>query len=237
MTLPLLAVSAFAVPTLQLGIGNGIYDLATETIVAPDDIFTLYAYAKATGNKAIDVNQSHYISIALTPQTGPTPEPFGSFDFAGTTYDINNMDYGNPPFESVLEHDAGDMSSHGVFNTFFLEIEFLFSDLMITGNINTENNPEHVPDGAGNKLYYMDFAVDVSNLLPNFGLHFDLYNSHLIGGDVDVDNFAPFSHDAGTGEVSSVPEPDSFTLFALALCLLFVARRTRKNLRFKFLTI
>lgn len=216
VALPLVATSAYAVPMLQLGIGGGEYDLATETIVTSDDAFTLYAY----GN-GVDTAESHYISIALTPQSGPDPVAFGSFEFAGTTYDIDNMSFGNPPFEDYMHKDPKDLSSHGVYETHFLEIEFLFSDLLTTGLVNTQDDPDHVPTGAGDDLFYRGFAVDVSNLLPDFGLHFDLYNTSLKDGDVDVDNFAPFSHDAGTGtSTATVPEPRSLIILALALLLL-----------------
>ncbi|MBL4574140.1 MAG: choice-of-anchor N protein [Gammaproteobacteria bacterium] len=223
----LVGVSAYGVPTLQLGIGGGEYDLLTETVVSTDNLFTLFAYGKATGGKAIDVTESHYISIALTPQTGPVPEPFGSFQFNGTTYDVDNMDYGNPPFEAVLDHEPGDLAPHSVFNTFFLELEFLFSASMTTATVNTQDSPDHVPTGLGGDLYYQSFDLDVSNLLPGFGLHFDLYNSEFIAGDVDIDNFAPFSHDAGTAE--PVPEPTTISLLALSLLTIAgLARRRRR---------
>ena len=202
---------------------GGEYDLLSETIVTTDNTFTLYAY----GNKAIDTNEKHYISIALTPQTGPATEPFGSFDFGGTPYDITDMVYGNPPIEAALGHDPGDLASHGVFDTFFLEFEFYFSTSMTTASVNTEDDPGHVPTGSGDDLYYQSFNVNVSNLLPGFCLHFDLYNTEFkLYGDIDMDNFAPYSHDAGT-----VPEPAAVSLLAMALLLLAGIAQARQRRR------
>ena len=196
LSLAFASAATFAVPTLQLGIGGGEYDLLSETIVTSDHSFTLYDYGHATGNKAIDTSEKHYISIALTPQTGPATEPFGSFDFGGTPYDITDMVYGNPPIEAALGHDPGDLASHGVFDTFSLEFEFYFPASMTTASVNTEDDPGHVPTGSGSDLYFQSFNVDVSNLLPGFGLHFDLYNTDYKSyGDIDMDNFAPYSGD------------------------------------------
>ena len=59
---------AYALPVLQLGIGGGVYDTSTETIVTTNPTFTLYAYGKATGGNAIDLTETHYISIAFGGQ-------------------------------------------------------------------------------------------------------------------------------------------------------------------------
>ena len=225
----LAASLANAVPVLQLGIGGGSYDLTTETIVTDASSFTLYAYARATGNKAIDVNETHYLSIALTPQTGPDPVPFGSFDFEGSTYDIDNMVYGNPPLEDELDRDAHDLQSHSIYDTFFLEYAFQFSAAQTTALVNTQDNPSHVPDTVGDDLYFVAFDVDVSGLDAGFGLHFDLYNTKIRNNhDIDVDNFAPFSHDAGTAnDVQEVPEPTPLALLGLGLVGLGLMRRQR----------
>ena len=226
-SLTLLSSMAAAVPILQLGIGGGSYDGTTETIVTSSNTFTLYAYAKATGNKAIDVNESHFVSIALTPQIGPGPEPFGSFQFEGSSYDIDSPEvmYGNPPLEDYLDKDPGDLSTHGQFPTYYMEYEFLFSSSMTTGTVNTQDSPSHVPTGSGSDLYFAAFEVDVTNLLPGYGLHFDLYNAKLKNnGDVDIDNFAPFSHDAGT-VASTVPEPSILLLLLTALAGQALIRR------------
>ena len=110
---------------------------------------------------------------------------------------------------------------------FFVEIEFLFSDLLKTASVNTQDDPSHTPTGTGNDLYYREFAVDVSGLLPGFGIHFDLYDTYLKNGDTDIGNFAPFSHDAGTIAQSNVPEPSILILLGLGLAGFGLRRRAR----------
>ena len=219
---------ANAVPVLQLGIGDGAYDLTTETIVTSSSTFTLYAYAKATGGKAIDLSEEHYISVALTPQIGPVEVPFGSFTFAGSTYDINSPEvvYGNPPLEDDPDRDPGDLPEHGQFPTFYVEHGFNFSGLT-TGLVNTQYSPSHIPTlESGGPLYFAEFEVDVTNLLDGFGLHFDLYNTKRKNADLDIDNFAPFSHDAATTlPVTPVSEPSTLALLLGGLLALFRTSR------------
>ena len=225
-----LAPLAHGLPMLQLGIGGGSYDLATETIVTDADAFTLYAYGKASGGKSVDVNEFHYISVAITPQIGPDPVDFGSFIFGGTSYDINNPDvvWGVPPLEENLDKDKHDLPTHGIYPTFFLEIEFLFDANQTTGFVNTQYSPEYVPTDNGDMLFYQGFDFDTSGMIDGFHLHFDLYNTKAKNGDIDVDDFAPFSHDAGTiPQPAPVPEPNTTLLLFAAIAGLVFARRER----------
>lgn len=233
-----------AVPVLQLGIGGGEYDTATQTIVTSANTFTLYAYAHATGNKAIDLTETHYISVALVDnesgKVGPDAPSggIGSFDFtgasciSGSTCTIDDMAYGTPPVEAdgSVNTDPKDLSSHGIFETFFLEVGFLFSGQR-TALVNTQDSPGSIPvvDSSGD-LYFQAFNIDASLLRGGFGLHFDLYNSDVklngITDDTDVDKFAPFSHDA-----AFVPEPNSLALFSLGFIILgFVTFRKKQQL-------
>ena len=226
-----MALAANAAPVLQLGIGEGVYDSDTRTSMATSNVFTLYAYARATGKKAIDVNETHYIAVALTPMTGPEPQPIGSFEFGGTTYDGYDMVYGNPPLEDQLQYDRGDLRPHGIYDTLFLEVEFLFDASRTTSNVNTRRSPDHIPEEDGSRLYFASFEVDISNLDPQFGLHFDLYSQRLRrGGDIDIDAYAPFTHDAAA-QVASAPEPGSLALIASGLFGLVVKRRRLVNAR------
>jgi hypothetical protein len=77
-------------------------------------------------------------------------------------------------------------------------------------------------------MYYKVFDVDVSGLKPGYLIHFDLYNTKVVeGGDIDVSEFAPFSHDAESR--SRVPEPSTLLLLGGGLLSLAVfGKRTRK---------
>ena len=71
----------------------------------------------------------------------------------------------------------------------------------------------------------MFFDVDISNLDPQFGLHFDLYSERLRrGGDIDISRYAPFTHDAAA-QVASAPEPGSLAILATGILGLTAARR------------
>jgi len=66
----------------------------------------------------------------------------------------------------------------------------------------------------------------------------DLYSETVCGsvnpknctsaGDIDVNKFAPFSHDA-QGMVTTIPEPETYAMLLAGLGLMgFVGRRRRK---------
>jgi hypothetical protein len=240
LVLAIMAMPVAALPTLQLDIVGGTYDSSDQTIVTGSDSFDLVAYGVAEGNKAVTSTEDFYISIALTPKTGPTaPTNIGSFMFAGGTYDIGDMVYGTPPVDSVDTNPDSELGSHSIFETFYLELVFNFSgttrDLVNTQD-DTGTDPTDITN-AGTALFYQLFSVDVSNLLPEYELHFDLYNtvvSRRNSADIGPDDFAPFSHDAATR--ITVPEPAPLVLLSLGLITLFVSRsklqtkRVNKNL-------
>jgi len=221
----LMTVPVAAVPILQLDIVGGTYDTSDQTIVTDSDSFDLVAYGKVG---VVTTAEDHFISIALTPKTGPdAPLAIGSFVFAGTTYDIGDMDYGTPPVDLIDGNPDAELGGHGIFETFYLEVLFNFSGA--TRNlVNTQDTTGSDPTAnGGSDLYYQLFSVDVSLLLPEFELHFDLYNSKIVDNkrfpdtvDIGPDDFAPFSHDAAT----RVPEPTPLVLLGLGLVALFVSR-------------
>ncbi len=218
--------TANALPSLQLDIVDGYYDNSTETVVTGSNQFSLVAYGV---NGSINIDNEYFISIAVTPQIGPVLVDFGSFEFGGITYDMNSMVYGTPPVEAAFlqEKDGGDLGPHNVYPTLFTEVEFKFNANQTRSGVDTQYVTGTDPLlNSGSALFYKLFDVDVSNLLAGFQLHFDLYNTAVKrGGDIDVDDFAPFSHDAAT---VTVPEPAPLVLLGLGMLMLaFTTGRKR----------
>ncbi len=236
---------ASAVPTLQLGIAGGTYDNATETIIASSNSFSLYAYLiPDTGNP---INDIYALSMAVTPQVN-SPASLGSFTVNGDVIDVTSgMTYGIPPLDATVETtnggDSHDLSSHSIFPTYFAETTFSFSALSQSGIFNTAENPSFGPQG-GAGMYFAKFYIDVTNLDKDYAIHFDLYNTKLItckpkdkkcvSGNLDVTQFAPFSHDAqsgpgGDGGVPPSETPEPAPMFLLGLGLLGMAWMRRKT--------
>ena len=236
---------ASAVPTLQLGIAGGTYDSATDTIIASSNSFSLYAYLIADAGNAI--NDIYALSMAVTPQVN-SPASLGSFTVDGNVIDVTSgMTYGIPPLDATVETtnggDSHDLSSHSIFPTYFAETTFSFSALSQSGIFNTADNPSFGPQG-GSGMYFKKFDIDVTNLDKDYAIHFDLYNTKLITckskdkecvpGNLDITQFAPFSHDAqsgpggdGGGPPNETPEPAP--MFLLGLGLLGMAWMRRKT--------
>jgi hypothetical protein len=210
--------SAFAIPSLQLDIKNGTYVGGTEeTVFATSDPFTLYALLIPTSTTLL--GDTYYISAALRPKT-MTSGDWGSFTFDGTTVNVtNDMVYGVPPLESnaAAEFDPKDLSTHGIFETYFKEFSFKFNPNNTASAYNTQDyagqGPTANTDGT---MYYASFSIDTSDLAAGYSIHFDLYNEKVVaGGDIDRNQFAPFSHDANS--TTNVPEPSTMLLLASGL--------------------
>lgn len=220
---------SFAIPTLQLDIANGTYDHDTDTIISPGTVFTLYAFL--IPNSKNPLSDTYYISAAVAPKVGPLDSNLGSFQFNGTTVNATaDMTYGVPPLEDIValqgwDTGAGDLPTHGIFPTYFSQFEFSFSN---TNHISPYNTQDRAISGnpipsTGTGMYYAKFTVDTSGLDSEYVIHFDLYNTELLrNGDIDVTQFAPFSHDA---QSTRVPEPHTILLLGIGFLGLWVCRK------------
>ena len=229
--LPFIALLVFAsqtlaVPALQLGIQDGVYVGGDdETTYATTNPFTLNAYLDPS--KA-DPNSWYKLSIALVPKTTGGAN-LGTFTFTylsdPTTVKVTDeMYYGVPPYELFIASDGGDLGKHDIYETFFYEYSFKFSASQVTQKINTQD-PTTPISGT---LYLREFLFDISSLDSEYQLHFDLYNTKLgqkkPTGDIDINLFAPFSHDAQSNG-HQVPEPGTLVMMGSGLLGLVVFRK------------
>lgn len=227
-------LTASAAPVLQLGITNGSYDAVAEDVITTSKAFTLNAYGKIKGGNAASLGTNYYLSIAVLGAEGLNPANFGSFIFGGTTYTLSDMVFGNPPIETSMGHDGGDLAPHGIYDTWFMQYAFQFSGSSKTSTVNVEETPGFNPlANAGTDYFYKSFNVDTKGLFAGYNLHFDLFSTELKKGDLRIAGHAPFSHDASTAYAytentafqASVPEPSTFVVFCLGLAGIFFSRK------------
>ncbi len=207
------AGAAHALPSLQLDVAGGTYDSSSSTIIAGQNPFTVYALLDTT---SLSGAGTFYISAAIVPKTAIGS--FGSFTVNGTTYSAGSgMQYGNPPVDAT--GNKNDLPAHGIYDTYYAEIAFTFDSSKKAIAYNTADHPGGLTTGAGTLLYNA-FNVDMSGLTAGYTVHFDLYNIKTDKkGNITVDQFAPFSHDAqGPGGGTSVPDSAS-TMMLLGIGL------------------
>lgn len=210
---------AMALPYLQLGISGGIYDNSTQTVTATSPSFTLYALVDTTSTSYV-AGSTYYISAAVAPQLTAGGADLGSFTWDSISFDATqDMVYGTAPIEGV--NKCFDLPGHGIFPTYFTEFSFMLNPADTAAEYNVQNNPDGFSIDPNGMLRYAAFDLDVSGLLPDYALHFDLYT---VNGDGIIDKFAPFSHDA---QSASVPEPASLLLLGTGLIGLAALGRKR----------
>jgi hypothetical protein len=224
------ASPVFAVPALQLGITDGVYVGGNdETTYATSPEFTLNAYLDPS--KA-DKTDAYFLSMAVVPKMSYTTPPpdLGSFTFQyGTSSPVTvhvtqDMSWGVPPYEGLISaFDSGDLSKHGIFETYFYEKSFTFD---LTQYISPKINTQDGTTSSG-MLYLREFEINVTNLADGYQIHFDLYSEKLAKRsttDLDINLFAPFSHDAQSNG-HQVPEPGTLVLMGSGLLGLVVFRK------------
>lgn len=228
---------ALAVPVLQLDIGpDRTYDTSTKTIMSTSTNFTLYALLNPNRYNRLD--DTYFISAAVVPKVGPTDQNLGTFTFNGNTVNVTEgMVYGVPPIDTFVgslpadfqPKDGGDLGKHDIFYTFFSEFSFQFSSANTVPKYDTQT----LSTSPG-YLYRAAFNIDTSGLDPRYEIHFDLYNERVIQScrtgaitDIDISQFAPFSHDAQ----SSRPVPEPGTMMLLGSGLIGLAGWGRKKFR------
>ncbi len=230
----LACMTANAAPILQLGITDGSYDTANADVITTSDTFTLNAFGKSKGGNAATSSTNYYVSIAVSAADGLNPANFGSFSFGGTTYTLVDMIFGNPPIKTNSGNNGGDLGPHGVFDAWFMQYAFQFSNSSKTADVNVENTPGFDPlANAGTDYFYKSFIVDTHGLFGGYNLHFDLFSTELKKGDLKIASHAPSSHDASTAYAynpsanfqATVPEPSTFVVLCLALAGIFFSRK------------
>lgn len=220
---------AQANPSLQLDIAGGVYDPVTQTVIASDTNFTLYAFL-IPDDKAL-LTDTYYISAAIIPKLNVDDDgDYGSFVFDGNVIDVtDDMVYGRPPISTYTTTTPSlDLKVHSVFDTYFTEFSFKFDPSYDFAPYNTEDSTGMVPTvDTGNGMYYVAFDVDTSFFSYPYVVHFDLYNVKTGSKGIEINQVAPFSHDA---QSAPVPEPATMLLFGTGLAgLAGVARRRNKK--------
>jgi hypothetical protein len=230
---------ARAVPALQLDIIGGTYDSVTQTVISDGPSFTLLALATATADtSAADILAgTYYISAALSPVEQSSNFDAGSFSIDGNVTQATDtgMTYGTPPIDAAFKSD--NLAGHGVFPTYYQEVEFQFDSDDTTTTYNSEDDTGGgLFDENGYGSFYVQLEIDVSGLVGK-SLHFDLYNTDVKNdGSTFIDAFAPFSHDAQSllglvveddseNNETPVPEPSSSLILITGLGLCWAVRR------------
>lgn len=201
---------ALAVPTLQLDIIDGYYvGGGDDTTYNTTNPFTLRALYGGDVN-----NYSAILSVAVVPGIAPSSPDLNlgyfTYVYGGVTNTVavtGNMVYGTPPIAPITTGGGGDLPSHGVFDTYFMEIPFSFDLSQFVPSYNTQTG-----ESANGTLAFQDFVIDYAGLNEGYALHFDLYH---LDSDNWIREFAPFSHDAQTNSV--VPEPGTMMLLGSGL--------------------
>lgn len=223
-------LTAQAEPILQLYVEGATYDATTESWVSTGPSFTLWVIGNTGWNGTIhDVrmsvayDESETVNLSFTPSTTGN---LGNFTDPSTpaapTY-LQTVTDGSAP----LLGDGSSLPPHGIFNQPGVDWhEFALGDFTLTDSpladfINAfPANPTKLNQAQIN-VYDVEITGTASLV------QFDVYD-HVAGRNNVYYKFAPFSHNAETGD-TPVPEPGSVLLCAVGLAGWAAVRRRRRR--------
>jgi hypothetical protein len=256
--------AGWALPMLQLDIINPPGNYIGDTTYATSDTFDLLAllntahpqyhadlpagtfYFDQQGNKkwvgTLAQENEFFVSVAITPKIGGLNGDFGSFSVNGQSYSYNEANVGTP-LASTIWYDPALANHDNLFPTYNIQVPIVFNGQTPAYDVQTEET-------VSGFLKTAELAIDVSQMINGYDIHFDLYDLYTatlavdyfkkVGGkwvlkdEVDFAEYqaivAPFSHDAQSVTITNTPDGGTtITLLGMAMVgLTMVPRRNRK---------